>query len=72
MKLFFLSQKCIIKVQKLVHKQLYYIASSAHIHALSCDAHFRKLQIIQRISDSSVKNQFLIIFDALANKIFPV
>ena len=71
MKLFFLSQKSIIKVQKLVHKQLYYIASSAHVHALSC-AHFRKLQIIQRISDSSVKNQFLIIFDALANKIFPV
>ena len=71
MKLSFLSQKCISKVHKLVHKQLYYIVSSVHTHALSC-AHFRKLQIIQRISDSSVKNEFLIIFDALANKIFPV
>ena len=71
MKLSFLSQKCINKVHKLVHKQLYYIVSSVHTHALSC-AHIRKLQIIQRISDSSVKNEFLIIFDALANKIFPV
>ena len=31
-----------------------------------------KLQIILKISSWSVKNQFLMIFDALANNIFPV
>ena len=31
MKTFFLSHKCINKVHRLVHKQIHYIASSAHI-----------------------------------------
>ena len=41
------------------------------MHAPSC-AHFDKLEIILKISGWSVKNQFAMIFDALANNIFPV
>ena len=55
-----------------MHKQIYYITSSAlYIQALSC-AHVGKLQISLKISAWSVKNQFDIIFDALANNIYPV
>ena len=50
---------------------LYSFKCSYFIHALSC-AHFGKLQIILKISGSSVKNQFVLIFEALANNIFPV
>ena len=73
MKPFFLWHKCINKwVHKLLHKQIYYsVKGSYYIHALSC-VHFGKLQTITKISCWSVKNQFLMIFDALANYIFPV
>ena len=60
-------------MHKLVHKQVYYIALSAYcIHALSW-AHFGKLQMVEVLRNSwSVKNQFVIVFDPLANNIFRV
>ena len=50
---------------------LYSFKCSYYIRALSC-AHIRKLQIIEKISGGSVKNHFVMIFDALPNNIFPV
>ena len=46
------------------------VKSSYYIHAFSY-AHFGKLQMIIKISGWSVKNQFALIFNALANNIFP-
>ena len=42
------------------------IKCSYYVHAFSC-GYFGKLQIILKISGRSVKSQFLMIFDALAN-----
>ena len=50
---------------------LYSVKCSYYIHALS-SSHFGKLQIILKILGWSVKNQFRMTFDALANNIFPV
>ena len=52
-----------------MHKQIYSLKCSYYAHALSC-AHFGKLQIIYKKSGWRVKNQVLMIFDALVN-IFP-
>ena len=61
------------QVQKLVHKQMYCYSTMClyYIHAFSC-THFGKLQIILKTSGCSVKNQFFMVFDAIANNIFPV